>query len=129
MDLKDEDIQIMRKVTTQHKKLFNHLHKILATQIFLFVEYRYYEFVVVYIPIPIFMCNKYILTYLLNAQKSKYNFCTSGASGEANHGIETNVEEMVQNEDTNGRDTRNAQEIISLGTKKVLFNKNNVYIE
>ena len=54
------------------------------------------------------MCNKYILTYLLNAQKSKYNFCTSGASGDTNNGIETNVEEMVQNEDTNGRNTRNA---------------------
>ena len=75
------------------------------------------------------MWNKYILTYLLSAQKSNYNFCTSRASGEANHGIETNVEEMVQNEDTNGRDTRNAQEIISVGTTKVLFNKNTVYIE
>ena len=74
------------------------------------------------------MCNKYILTYLLNAQKSNYNFCTSGASGEANNGIETNVEEMVQNEDTNGRDTRNAQEMISLETTNVVFiNKNIVY--
>ena len=69
------------------------------------------------------------MTYLLSAQKSNFKFCTSGASGEANHGIETNAEKMVQNEDTNGRDTRNAQEIISLGTTKVLFNKNIVYIE
>ena len=77
----------------------------------------------------IFMCNTYILAYWLNAKKSNYRFCTSGASCDTNNGIETNVEEMVQNEDTNGRDTRNAQEIISLGTTKVLFNKNTVYIE
>ena len=64
------------------------------------------------------MCNTYILTYLLNAQKSNYIVYTSGESAEANNGIETNVEEMVQNEDTNGRDTRNAQEIISVGTTK-----------
>ena len=93
MDLKDEDIQIMRKVMAQQKKLVNHRQKIFATQIFLFVEQIYYEFVVVYIPMLIFMCNTYILAYLLNSQKYNYNFCISGLFDEANNGIETNVEE------------------------------------
>ena len=75
------------------------------------------------------MCSTYILTYILNSQKSNYIFSTIGASSGANNVIETNVEERMENEDTIGRDNINAQRTISLSTTKVLLNSEiyNVY--
>ena len=75
------------------------------------------------------MCRTYILTYILNAQKSNYVFSTTRASSGANNVIETNVEERMENEDTIGRDNINAQRTISLSTTKVLLNSEiyNVY--